>query len=91
MNAAEKTVSQRLSDYVAGYSYEQIPVAVRERAKLLMLDAIGIAYASTQYSFTHHILSGIRSKSRSDDELMLEATRLFDFLYSAYHSEEKQP
>ena len=55
------TVSQRLADYVAAYSYDQIPVAVRERAKLLMLDAIGIAYASTHYSFTHHILSGIRS------------------------------
>ena len=54
------TVSQRLADYVAAYSYDQIPVAVRERAKLLMLDAIGIAYASTHYSFTHHILSGIR-------------------------------
>ena len=71
MNAAEKTVSQRLSDYVAGYSYEQIPVAVRERAKLLMLDAIGIAYASTQYSFTHHILSGIRSIAGSGDSSLI--------------------
>jgi len=55
------TVSQSLSDYVAGYRYEAIPPAVRERAKYLMLDAIGIAYASTHYAFAHHILSGIRS------------------------------
>ncbi len=55
------TVSQKLSDYVAGFSYDAIPPAVRERAKYLMLDAIGIAYASTHYAFAHHILSGIRS------------------------------
>ena len=55
------TVSQRLADYTANFSYEQIPVAVRERAKLLILDAIGIAYASTRYAFSQHILSGIRS------------------------------
>jgi 2-methylcitrate dehydratase PrpD len=48
------TVSQKLSDYVAGYSYDAIPTAVRERAKYLMLDAIGIAYASTHYAFAHH-------------------------------------
>ena len=56
-----QTVSQKLADYTANYSYEQIPVAVRERAKYLMLDAIGIAYASTHYPFAHHMLSGIRS------------------------------
>ena len=60
-SAKQPTVSQKLSDYVASYRYEAIPPAVRERAKFLMLDAIGIAYASTQYAFAHHILSGIRS------------------------------
>ena len=60
-SAKSPTVSQKLSEYVAGFSYDAIPPAVRERAKYLMLDAIGIAYASTHYAFAHHILSGIRS------------------------------
>jgi 2-methylcitrate dehydratase PrpD len=59
--ADQQTPSQKLADYTAAYSYDSIPVAVRERAKYLMLDAIGIAYASTRYPFAHHILSGIRS------------------------------
>ena len=42
-----------------------VAVAVRERAKYLMLDAIGIAYASTHYPFAHQILSGIRSVAGS--------------------------
>ena len=64
-SAQSATVSQKLSHYVAAYRYEAIPPAVRERAKFLMLDAIGIAYASTHYSFAHHILSGIRSLAGS--------------------------
>ena len=66
MNAAEtRSVSRQLADYVSEFSYQAIPPAVRERAKYLMLDAVGIAYASTQYPFAHHILSGIRSVAGS--------------------------
>ena len=66
MNAAEtRSVSRQLADYVSEFSYQAIPPVVRERAKYLMLDAVGIAYASTQYPFAHHILSGIRSVAGS--------------------------
>ena len=66
MNAAEtRSVSRQLADYVSEFSYQAIPPAVRERAKYLMLDAVGIAYASTRYPFAHHILSGIRSVAGS--------------------------
>lgn len=53
------TASQRLADYAAAFSYEDIPPATRERAKLLILDAIGIAYTSTQYDFAHRVLTGL--------------------------------
>ena len=66
MNALEtRSVSRQMADYVSEFSYQAIPPAVRERAKYLMLDAVGIAYASTRYPFAHHILSGIRSVAGS--------------------------
>jgi 2-methylcitrate dehydratase PrpD len=57
--ATVQTVAQKVAQYVAGFRYEDIPEATRERAKLLMLDAVGIALASTQYDFAHRILSGL--------------------------------
>lgn len=53
------TVAARLAGYVSGYHYDAIPEATRERAKYLILDAVGIALASTQYDFAHRILSGL--------------------------------
>jgi hypothetical protein len=37
------------------------------------------------------ILAGIRRTAHSDDELLLEAIRVFDFLYSAFQQEGAQP
>ncbi len=59
--AAAGTVAQRVADYVSGFRYEDIPQATRERAKLLMLDAVGIALASTQYDFAHRIRNGLNA------------------------------
>ncbi len=56
-----QTVAQKVAQYVAGFRYEDIPQATRERAKLLMLDAAGIALASTQYDFSHRILAGLNA------------------------------
>lgn len=60
-DAATQTVAQKLAQYVAGFRYEDIPQATRERAKLLALDAVGIALASTQYDFAHRILAGLNA------------------------------
>jgi 2-methylcitrate dehydratase PrpD len=59
--AGRTTVSEKLAQYVAGFRYEDIPEATRERAKLLVLDAVGIALASTHYDFAHRVLTGLRA------------------------------
>jgi len=59
--AGGQTVAQKVAQYVSGFRYEDIPQATRERAKLLVLDAVGIALASTQYDFAHRILSGLNA------------------------------
>ena len=48
---APQTLAEELSRFALGLSYEQIPAAVRDRAKHLILDSVGIALASTKYPF----------------------------------------
>jgi 2-methylcitrate dehydratase PrpD len=48
---AERTLAEALAQFALALGYDEIPVAVRERAKHLILDSVGIALASTQYPF----------------------------------------
>ena len=48
---APQTLAEELSRFALGLSYEQIPAEVRDRAKHLILDSVGIALASTKYPF----------------------------------------
>jgi len=61
------TISRQLAEFVASFTYDAIPEAIRTRAKSLILDAVGIALASTQYDFAHRTLSGIRALGGSGD------------------------
>src|SRR5215470_3760043 len=48
---APQPLAEELSRFALGLSYEQIPAEVRDRAKHLILDSVGIALASTKYPF----------------------------------------
>ena len=61
--SAVLSISRQLSQFVAQYDVGQIPIAVRERSKHLILDAVGIALASTYYDFAHRTLSGLTAIS----------------------------
>ncbi|MCC6533523.1 MAG: MmgE/PrpD family protein [Burkholderiales bacterium] len=52
-------IAGTLAQFAGRYDYEHIPQPVLERAKLLVLDAVGIALASTRYPFAHHVLTGL--------------------------------
>ncbi len=56
-----QTLSQQVSQFVATRAYDDIPQAVRERAKLVMLDAIGNAFAASRYPFVPVALSALSS------------------------------
>jgi len=57
---ARGRISARLADHAAGFSLDDVPGEVRVRAAHLMLDALGIALASTQWDFAHCTLAGLR-------------------------------
>ena len=60
---APAPIAQTLAHFAANLRYEAIPQNVRERAKYLMLDAVGIAHASTHYDFAHRALSAVTELS----------------------------
>jgi len=58
--AIRPTLSQQLARFAGGLTYDGIPPNVRERAKYLILDAVGVALASSTYDFAHRVLDGIK-------------------------------
>jgi 2-methylcitrate dehydratase PrpD len=55
----DRPLAEELSQFVLQLSYDAIPAAVRERAKHLILDSVGIALASTKYPFASVSLSAL--------------------------------
>src|SRR4029079_10598587 len=56
----QSQISSRLAGFAAGFRLENVPEEVRTRAKHLILDALGIAIACTQWDFARVTLAGLR-------------------------------
>lgn len=57
--AGAAPVAERLAAFARGLRYEDIPETVRTRAKQLILDALGVALASTTYDFAKRTWDGV--------------------------------
>ncbi|MCB1477216.1 MAG: MmgE/PrpD family protein [Rhodobiaceae bacterium] len=73
---SQTTIAKTLADYVSSLRYDDIPEDVRERARYLMLDAVGIALASTQYDFAHRTHAALREFGTGDSDVIGYGTRL---------------
>jgi 2-methylcitrate dehydratase PrpD len=51
--SAAQPISRELAEFAAGFHYDAIPARVRERAKHLMLDAVGTGLAATHFDFAY--------------------------------------
>ena len=58
---SDASISQQISRFATGVSYESLPARVSERAKLHMLDVIGTALAATRFEFSHRAFAGLRA------------------------------
>jgi 2-methylcitrate dehydratase PrpD len=65
-NSGALLISERLAQFASSLRYEDIPAAVRERAKYLVLDAVGIALASSRQPFAQAALAGLASFGTGD-------------------------
>lgn len=64
----ERPISETLSAFGLGLRHADVPESVLERARYLILDAVGIAHASTRYDFARRSLSAIQELSGRDGE-----------------------
>jgi 2-methylcitrate dehydratase PrpD len=55
----DRTLADVLSQFALPLGYDDIPATVRERAKHLILDSVGIALASTKYPFASVSLAAL--------------------------------
>ena len=55
------TLSRQVGQWAANVTYDQIPEYVREQALLNILDAVGIAFASTHYDFADKSIAAARA------------------------------
>ncbi|MBI4192122.1 MAG: MmgE/PrpD family protein [Betaproteobacteria bacterium] len=59
MPDSQPTIAELLAEFVVGLAYESIPAAVRERAKLHLLDSVGVAFASSGFEFARKACAGL--------------------------------
>jgi 2-methylcitrate dehydratase PrpD len=72
----QSLISDALARFVAGYDDATTPAEVSRRAKLLMLDAIGVAYASSRYDFARITLNALREFGAGDSVVIGTKERL---------------
>ncbi|WP_028239867.1 MmgE/PrpD family protein [Stutzerimonas azotifigens] len=73
---ATQLIAGALADFAANLRYEDIPEEVRERARHLMLDGVGIAHASTHYDFAHRSLAAVTELGQGDSDVIGFSARL---------------
>lgn len=63
----EQPITRALAEFATGLGHAEIPAEVRTRAHHTMLDAAGIALASTRYPFAHPVLAGLQAFGDTGD------------------------
>ncbi|MEQ1773895.1 MAG: MmgE/PrpD family protein [Burkholderiales bacterium] len=74
--SASQTLSQQVAQFAATFDYDDVPRRVRERATLVMLDAIGTAFAASRYPFAPVALSALSSLGSGDSTVIGMDARL---------------
>jgi len=65
-----------IGDFAAQVQFADVPVAVVDQSKLLILDALGIAYASTTYPFARSAVAALQSLGQGDQPVIGLSLRL---------------
>jgi len=64
---AAPTLAGRIGAFAAALTYEAIPPAVRQRARIQILDGIGVGLASNAYPFAERAIAGIHALGGAGD------------------------
>lgn len=69
-------LSRDLARFTVDLGIDDIPAPIRRRATYLMLDAVGIAHASTSFDFAHRTLSALCELGSGDQAVIGSSARL---------------
>jgi 2-methylcitrate dehydratase PrpD len=58
-DVAVPTIAENLGRFMAGLTLDRVPESVAARARFLILDAVGIAFASGRFDFARRTLAGL--------------------------------
>lgn len=75
---ATTSISEQLAAFAADFDKQVIPAAVRERARHLMLDSLGIAFASRAYDFAEKAMGGIQELNEGGQSMVIGTTEKLD-------------
>ncbi len=64
--ASEAAIAETIGDFAVELDWDRVPEPVRHRAKLLILDALGIAMAANSYPFAAAIGAGLAELAAID-------------------------
>ena len=70
-NPATDNIATQLAAFAHGLKLDMLPAAVVEQAKLLMLDALSIALASSQHNFAHCTYRGLHALGGAGDSTVM--------------------
>jgi len=59
--------ARSIARFAATLRYEDIPPAVRERARIQILDGLGVGFASNAYPFAEKAMAGLRALGGAGD------------------------
>lgn len=71
-----KSVSQTIGEFATGVRFEDFPADVVERAKVTILDAVGIAFASSGYDFAARTVAAASSLGDGQAPVLAHRQRL---------------
>lgn len=63
-------ISKKLADFTSSIELNDVPERVKERAKYLILDAVGIAFASTNYDYTYRTLAAMSELQQGEEAVI---------------------
>lgn len=69
-------IADALSGFAENLTFDAIPGKVRERARHLILDAVGVAHASTGFEFAHRALTALAVFGPGDSDVIGLPARL---------------
>ena len=64
------TIAEQLSEYTERLHYDAIPADVVRRAKYLMLDSVGIAFAASTFDFAHKTVNALAGFGSGDGDVI---------------------